>query len=94
MTLPKNHKHIKNEDELINIIEQSLSDPFNKGKKLWQVLHEQGIRDTMQLADRRTLSIIEEYHYYKYPGAGKAPYDSMIWKESVKLLTRIEPRLI
>lgn len=76
------------------MIDDALLDPYNKKKKLWLILHEMGLKDTMQLMDKRTLNIIEEYHYYKYPGAGIAPYDSTIWKESVKLLTRIEPRLI
>ena len=83
---------INNENELFEIIEKGLADPYNSKKKLWQVMWELGIKDTVQITDHRTMQIIENYKFYK--SNPRMAFDNEVWFQSVILLQSIEPRLI
>ena len=80
-------------DELIDLFneeEQSpdstivLKDGKTKKKKTWQILDELRVTG-LQMIDRRTEMILEEYLFYQ-KAPHQAPYDSKIWKKSVIML--------
>ena len=84
---------IKDHKELFEIIEHEQEGLKKVDKKLHHIIQDLGI-DTIQVCDRRTLSILENYLYYSSPATGPAPFDSKLWFESVLMLNNIlTPRM-
>lgn len=91
---------INNDDELIKLIEETteeLKAAETKDNKieLKHVLNKLDISikeeiNPIQIADRRTLQILDEYEIYK-----NAPYliNNVVWRDSVKILNKLQPKL-
>jgi len=77
------------DDELIELISESLEDKFNEKKKLEQICEELGLYDTVNVIDYRTKQLSELYQLYKY-----APHliDVSIFQDVVIILSQYEPR--
>lgn len=73
---------IKDENELIELIDKELADPFNEKKKIGEIFMEMGLQNTAQLTDLRTAQILKEFLFYQ-KSPHSAPYNNEIWYESV-----------
>ena len=79
---------IENDEQIINLIEKELNDPFNKKKKISQVMEELGFNDTITLLDERSRQLFECYQFYKF-----APHkcsNKSIWFEAYNIISQIE----
>ena len=65
-------------------------EPLSDEKIMNTALFRLGITDTVNIPDRRTYDILNDYEFHKY-----APHliDNAVWKESVILINRLQPRL-
>ena len=82
---------IDTEEKIINLIEKSLNDPFNKKKKPKQILEELGFHDTITLLDERSRQLFDLYQFYKY-----SPHEcsnSYIWFDAYNTISEIEEHL-
>ena len=66
---------IRNDEQLIEIISEELTNPINEKKPLNQILEENGI-DGMQLLDYRTGKLFENFLFYEN---NSQALDSNIW---------------
>jgi hypothetical protein len=88
------HRVFKNEAELLEAIFEELGQPYNKGKKIKQIIFEEfGFHNTALLVDKFSVFLIEEYEYYKSPATPHAPYQYNIWRDAVLIFEELQPRL-
>ena len=80
---------IESLDKLIELIgEEELANKDGK-KNLKSIIEDIGLYDTKTLMDNRTANIISNFSYYKSNATPHAPFDNIVWFESVQILESI-----
>lgn len=77
---------IESLDKLIELIHsEELANKDGK-KNLKSIIEDIGLYDTKTLMDSRTANIISNFSYYRSNATPSAPFDNIVWFESIQIL--------